>query len=114
MRRKGADLHEDDRRAPSEDLALALPKTMCGLMDEEPAKSPLDALKEFGFLAFRGASLRVGQVAPGSCSEGVRPAETAHARSFGLRKEREISAIRQQLPPDFTRMTAWYSFACMA
>lgn len=37
---------------------------MCGLMDEEPAKSLFDALKEFGFFVFRGARLIVGQGRP--------------------------------------------------
>jgi hypothetical protein len=64
MRLKGVDLHKQDRRAPSEDSALALPKPRCGPMDEEPAKSLLDGLKEFGFRAFRRARLIVGQGRP--------------------------------------------------
>ena len=37
---------------------------MCGLMDEESAKSLLHGLKESGFRAFRRARLIVGQGRP--------------------------------------------------
>ena len=64
-------------------MALALAKTMCGLMDEEAAKSLLDGLKEFGFRAFRRARLIVGQ---------GRPREML--RRYPARRERSREELR--------------------
>lgn len=58
-------------------------------MDEEPAKSLLDELREFGFRAFRRARLIVGHGRPRGSSGGIWLTETVRAKSFGMARNKK-------------------------
>ncbi len=113
MRRKG---RSSLGRLPcaSQDLALALPKTMCGLVDEESTKSLLDGLKEFGLRAFRRLRLSVGQGSRDRSRVELRDKRNKHTYTRTLRdricnRSRERASEQPPLPsvyqkPYFARL----------